>query len=552
MHKSLIKFLPLVVAGAMTGCASMQMPVQNATADGIHAKTQVAKAVRSQLRTSFGYQTNVYASDVNMPSKNQDCTKAHMSDYLSINQDQSISDQERETKVHAINQTYEQCLQAEIAMLSAMQAVEQAATAATVDSGDVAFDDTDASDGDDALNVSADDAVANGLDAEVWREGVWDEDNAQPSPADKHKMALFDRYVVKPTQVQITGKYQPLHAITAVPSLSYHAKNARLSVSQPIYIDVKAGVIYLWADNIARMNNEHYDRTLGLQWQNKWLAIPLNDGSLPKGFAQDFIKAYLKAKKDSFESLPNASFNVISATAFFELPDIEQVLPKQTQELIHGTDTIIRLHSTHADDAYAKFIFWDSFYQEMIAKYPELTESPTFADRVIGDDEGNVLVEVSTVNAGDANDAQAKSAPKLDSKNAMKGLFTLVGVASHVNSQKVSEQAKSVELTPSVSHFGLNNGKLSWIHQRSSVGSPYRAAATVDSFTQIQKLSDEHEFVRLPKEHREPNAQNTVDFWEYGISSITEGKNKLSIPSAGQSFEQLLPLLQMLGGDETQ
>ena len=53
--------------------------------------------------------------------------------------------------------------------------------------------------------------------------------------------------------------------------------------------------------------SEYLDPDLGLAWQDKWLALTLDDGSLPKGFGRHLIETVFKAGDEAYANITPVS-----------------------------------------------------------------------------------------------------------------------------------------------------------------------------------------------------------------------------------------------------
>lgn len=152
-------------------------------------------------------------------------------------------------------------------------------------------------------------------------------------------------------------------------SAQYHARNNRTTINQPIYVDFKTGNIYLWADNFALLTSEFADDKLGTQWQNKWLRLALDDGSLPKGFGKSVIKAHFEALDRTYEAAPESQFDYIAPTT---LATLSPKLPTPQLNTMQQTPQIIR--RVQSAESYEQFYkdYVSIFYERMTNQYPEL------------------------------------------------------------------------------------------------------------------------------------------------------------------------------------
>lgn len=265
------------------------------------AKSALSQAIQSQLRSSFDYQTTVYASNhirrdalanatPEQLSAADDmmrvCENEHEEAYVALLKSEPSDDLDDQKQ--AIKERYLSCVSdqygvdayesfdfEEFYQQSKDLTPEEMRTVLTT-----------------AISAHAESQKLK------LQEVNSAEHDGNHTALDVKKAKLLNEYLIKPTKATMVGRYQPLSGImTALPSVEYHSKNLNMAMNQPVYVDLKAGIIYLWADNFALANSNLADKNLGDKWHNKWLAIPLNDGSLPEGFAKEFIRAYLNAKK---------------------------------------------------------------------------------------------------------------------------------------------------------------------------------------------------------------------------------------------------------------
>lgn len=534
--------LSLAVASClMTACATTQAPQSATTSHDHHAKEVLAKAVKSQLRSSFSYETNAYVSndirrhalkDVTDSTPADDCEAVHDHAYVRLlrtaeTDNLPISDDKYQAHRTKIKDDFLACRD-EQEQASAYQPFDfenfyEQSGQLTPDEQEQAF-----------IH-----AVSTHLDTQT------SEPSARPAtPLDAKKAELLHEYLITPSGVRVVGSYQPLQGkFTALPMLDYTAKNLHMSINQPLYIDLKAGGIYLWADNFALLNSELLDAKLGDSWQGKWLYIPVNDGSLPESFTRDLVKAYLNAKKESFMALPQDGFVMAGADELRQLPFITNNLPADKLTLIQNTPTIIKNNVKGSAKAYSDYVFADTLYQEMTAKYPTLTQQmPDFYEREIIDGESVIHVinadsdtaqteiEAETDAAGESRDDFV-----VNSELLMRGLFLYLQrqIESYYgelhSTDDTPQEDRPVSKYAPATHYGVSHGKIAWVHQRhylsdDTVGARYmdKAGVTgseplfVDVFTQIfQNAKHINEFARLPSASQTPNANNSVNLFAY-------------------------------------
>lgn len=284
---------------------------------------------------------------------------------------------------------------------------------------------------------------------------------------DAKKALLLKDYWFNATSVQVSGNYQPLSGvISALPTATYQSRNANLMVNQPMVLDFKVGKLYLWADNLALANATWLDKELGLAWQNKWLAIELNDGSLPKDFVRELGKAYADSKilstSKNTDYLSQDEFDVL----------IQASNKTQKAVLTRANQVIVE---NHAGEQSLR-----QFYQTMTQKFPVLLDKPADPEKVV-----------------------------LDSKTLMQRTFALI--------KKRLDKQLQAEKMSAVSYYGLNNGKLVWHYHHNYLTADKKSPEPV-SVKILTHLDNRQTtvFGRLPTAHQTPNADNQVDLLQYG------------------------------------
>lgn len=545
-----LKTLMVAMSVALTACATTNLSSSPQAAQQVEAKSTLETALSSQLRSSFSYRTDVYISnakrrqylenaDIQPPvyDEYERCERTHDDEYVALlkqayNESLDVNDAKYEGARNQIMQTYKDCLKEQANR-------EKSSTYVPFD-----FDSfyQNYKDADSETQASA---FMSEIEAHITsQQEVSAEPEKRYTALDVKKAQLLSAYALEPTHVSVVGSYEPLKGkFTALPTLEYRAPNISLAVRQPLYMDIKSGGVYLWADNFAYANSQVFDKRLGDKWQNKWLYVPLNDGSLPEGFAKDLVRAYIDAKKQSFLSLPKSGFAVVNAGDVASLPFVADNLPADKMALINNTPLIIRDNNDSSAQAYRDYVFYDTLYQEMTKKYPMLTVEPdySFYERQIRDGESAVDV----VNAESATPTTTDEKRKLNSKFLMQVLFNYYGrkvgeyysdLAAGQYQQNATETATKQTLIDAAAttsetqdaeapiwYYGINQGKISWVHGRyHTVPSKKVAAATEESmlltdvFTQIFPSAQAvDEFSRLPADVRTPNASNSVNVFEY-------------------------------------
>lgn len=543
---------PLIIAiaaAALTGCVTTgQMPDRS-----VDAKQALSDAMHAQLRQSFGYQTDIHISNAireealaaaseAQKSASSDimnaCEEAHDVQYAALTK-QLMSEQgvamdaiEKTDAFDVIKNTYQDCVAHRKSItdsgleFDAEDFFERTKDLEVDEQFDRLYEELQsheyASNAVRAANIAAYEASHDGQHTEL----------------DAKKAQFLSAYLISPSKLSITGNYQPLSGkFTALPSAQYEAKNLKFYVNQPLYIDLKQGIIYLWADNFAMVNSETIDKTLGDKWRNKWLAFELNDGSLPQSFARDLMSFIIDAKKHSFDSLNVSAFELIDSDQMLMTPHLSTNLSAQAISAIKGTGSIIRVQPKAEDRAYARYLFADHLYSSIVDRYEAFAE-PSFGniERSIIDDDS--IIEV--VNAETTDETQPEEV-KINSKLFVRMLLNALSEISQ--SYQADIQMKGTvagtEEEQSFWHYGLKLGGISWIHQRQYLPNPMlpkydslriEQPMIIDTFTRIMRVHDEP-FDRLPREHRTPNSANTVSLSEYGqdlVERIKSGDDKYS------------------------
>lgn len=507
----------------LSACATTKSPETNpttpvqshhVTAQYDDPKEALQEAIQSQLRTSFSYQTDVYVSNQIRREALANATPEQLASHDDMTEKCNIEHDE-----------------AYVALLKTVKADEG-------EIGDDKYKEQKAQIKKDFLScqknlVAEDNIFALAEDNEAWASGETLEklmeasrnmadmaDNAKAYDSnhtvlDAKKATLVHEYLIKPTHVAMVGNYEPLKGvISALPSMEYHAKNLKFYLNQPIYVDLRAGGIYLWADNFALANSQALDKTLGDKWKDKWLFLPINDGSLPDTFTKDFIQAIKEAQKERFLALPTQNFG----QGMTALPFADN-LPADKQALIKGTPHVITITSNPKDKAYADYVFKDNLYNTIVAKYPML------APQDINHEERDIIDGESTIHVRnvDTTSEDEETKPAFNSRFFMAVLMTGLQnqVLAYQDELANPEGDEKTSKYAPVTHYGLNGGKLAWLHQR-YYPTPAKAQAfinddeplLVDVFTKImphQSIT----FEQLPPALQRPTADNAVNLFDY-------------------------------------
>lgn len=527
--------LSLTVASLLLSACATTSPLTATTAKTDSAKDSLRQAVKTQLRSPFNYETNIHVStairrealanatpeQLTAVPLSEKCENAHDIAYVAllkkVKADQaSVGDVRYDDERERIKSEFLACREERDKQLSYQPFDFDNFYGQTKDLDD----------------KEQDKAFVSAIESHLASQTLPEIDTSHTA-LDAKKAELLEQYLIRPSSISVVGSYQPLQGkFTALPMLDYTAKNLKMMVNQPIYIDLKAGNIYLWADNFGLLNSELLDAKLGDKWHNKWLYVPINDGSLPPEFAQDLIKAYINAKKESFLALPDDGFTHVNATSVSNLPFISQNLPSDKLALVKNTPTIIKNTVNEEARAYSDYVFADTLFQEMSTKYPVLTlQMPDFYEREIID--GESVIHVVNAETTSTTDESEPKELKWNSELLMRLLFAYLQRDINIyyselqlgdNKTTLQQNSKYAPTT----HYGIHGGKISWVHQRyymSENKTPLPVGKSnmsesepvlVDVFTQIfQNSKHMGEFNRLPTAHQAPTAQNSVNLFTY-------------------------------------
>ena len=329
---------------------------------------------------------------------------------------------------------------------------------------------------------------------------LFDEYEDKLSALDIKKSQLRDAYLLKPLSINAQGIYQPLAGkFTMLGSVQYQTRNHNTNINQPIYVDFKTGSIYFWADNLAMLTSEVLDDKLGTQWQNKWLKLAIDDGSLPKGFGRAMIQSHFEALDRAYESAAVSQFDFVTPNT---LTTLAPKLPEHHLSAMLQSQQIIR--RIQSPESYQQFYqdYMSDLYKRITTQYPELINE---------DSEGWAA-------------SMANGAPLTTKAIVMQMLATMQTVIAHKIPADTEKDAG--EITAALasrgsiqSLYGLNKrGQIQWQHlrqQASNKQSPSRALTT-DVLQQYTPMNAQTlAFPNLPATMQVPNASNSVDVREY-------------------------------------
>ncbi len=481
-------FVGALVTGVLllTGCQSTSLDQSNAMTakqTPAAAKTALATALQKQRRQSFSYHSN-----------------------LEISNEQQFSD--INTKIDAkapVASGYidEYCEdthdQAYAALITQAEAQNKDILAADYDAQRTVLKDTYL-ECTDAYEAWVESKYDSEITVPVFYQQLFDNYDDRATAQDIKKAKLLDAYVLKPLSINAQGVYQPMAGkATMLASVQYQARNHQSSMNQPIYLDLKNGNIYLWADNFAMFNSELLDDKLGTKWRNKWLKLAIDDGSLPKGFGSELIKSHFAALDATFDAAPISQFDYVAPNT---LASLSPKLPAhQLPAMLASNQVIRRIQSA---ESYEQFYqdYMRIVYERMSQRYPELVK------------------ESEPYEASDTN------AKKFTSKALAQQMLAMIkndiDSGSETIAETTAEKTESATLANAETQelYGFDKGgQLKWQHLRSELPSETADSKNmvIDVLQQYSAVSAKNmAFPNLPSDVQVPNASNSIDVREYG------------------------------------
>ncbi|WP_201595809.1 hypothetical protein [Psychrobacter fulvigenes] len=580
-HKVLL--IGSVLSGAIlaTGCQSTSLGQSNTMATNqtpAAAKTALANALQKQRRQSFSYHSNLEVSN-DQQFTDVDSQQLAVSDYVEAHcedthdkayaalleqaeaQDKEVLATEYDAQRSAIKQSYLACSDAYQAWEDNQYNSRYNAdyddssnynygsdhTSQNSDNANEANEDSNrklltaieeeyGGEGDSLVETrtiksnASNDNVVKEKTVSPYYQQLFDNYDDKPTPQDIKKAQLLDAYLLKPLSINAQGIYQPMAGkATMLASVQYQARNHQSSINQPIYIDFKNGNIYLWADNFAMLNSELLDDKLGTKWRNKWLKIAMDDGTLPKGFGGEVIKAHFEALDRTYERAPVSQFNYVAPNTLASLtPKMPQ---HQLPTMLASTQVISRVQST---EDYEQFYqdYMRLFYDRITKQYPELVKD-------------NQMFEQAE-NITDSEDRGFTS--KAMVQQALALIKSMIDNGSSptdvIPKASLSEDLAIQEL------YGLDKrGQIKWQHIRSefpsqtqSVRNKSDKGIVIDILQQYSPLrTQDMAFPNLAADVQIPNASNSIDLREYGselIQYYRDGKGT----AMGKMMFSVMPL----------
>ncbi len=345
----------------------------------------------------------------------------------------------------------------------------------------------------------------------------FDEYDNKLTPLDIKKAQLLDNYLLQPLSLNAQGVYQPLAGkFTMLMSAQYQARNNQTSVNQPIYVDFKTGNIYLWADNFALLTSEFADDKLGTQWQNKWLKLAIDDGSLPKGFGSALIKAHLEALDRTYEAAPITQFDYVAPNS---LVTMSPKLPTAQLNAIATLPTKQVIRRVQSAESYEQFYrdYVSIFYEQITKQYPELIKTESSYES-----EASYELNASRFDAAEFTSkvlvqqvlAVMKNVTDRQADTLVSEVFSASTQPDRDKEVADNNQQPTIQLL-----YGLNQrGQIQWQHQRSHYTNSQNAAkgVTIDVLQQYTPVTSATAFPNLPADRQIPKASNSVDLRQYG------------------------------------
>ena len=480
MLKSHTLFTSAFITGALllTGCQSTslgQSTAITAQQTPTAAKTALATALQKQRRQSFSYHGNVEVNNdqqIANAKKGTLVASDYIDDYCEDTHDQAYADliSQADTQKKDILDT------------------EYDAQRTTLKNSYLECSD--------AYEAWVDSQYDSDITVPASYQQLFDNYDDQSKPVDVKKATLLDAYLLKPLSINSQGIYQPMVGkATMLASVQYQARNNHSSINQPIYIDFKNGDIYLWADNFAIFNSDLLDDKLGTKWRNKWLKIAIDDGTLPKGFGSEVIKAHFDALDRTFEAAPVSQFDYVVPST---LASLSPKLPEHQLPVMQSTAQVIR--RVQSAESYEQFYkdYIQVFYDRISKQYPELVQNSDTSD--------------------EASDTETD---KLTSKALVQQVLAMLKASMDTAAE--TDESELLDNTTVQELYGFDKrGQLKWQHSRSEFPSKDKSAdnksagIVIDALQQYSSInSKDMAFPNLPSDVQVPNASNSIDARQY-------------------------------------
>ena len=504
MMKNHLLLTSTLLSGALllTGCQSANLNQSNALTvkqSPSTAKKTLATALQKQRRQSFRYHSNIEISNrqqrtaasgtqvVASDYVDAHCEETHDQAYAALimqaeKQNKDILAADYDDKRDALKQSYFECVDAYYAW--------------------------------EEHQYDSDVTVPAGYQA------LFDNYEDKPKPLDIKKAQLLDEYLLKPLSINAQGIYQPMAGkATMLASAQYQARNHHSSINQPVYIDMKNGDIYLWADNVAMFNSELLDDKLGTKWRNKWLKIAIDDGTLPKGFGREVIKAHFAALDLTYDGAPVSQFDYVAPNT---LAALSSKLPAhQLSAMLSSAQIIRRVQSFESyQEDYQNYL--QIFYKRISQKYPELVK------------EAEPMTAFETI----------QSSKELTSKAMVQTVLAMIN--AQINDEDKTESKVAANATVEELYGFDKSGQLKWQHLHRQLDNTGKTAPdksmTIDVLQQYSVInSKDKAFPNLPREVQTPNASNSIDLRDYA-SELLEYYRDGNGTAVGKMIFNMMPM----------
>ncbi|SUD90772.1 hypothetical protein [Psychrobacter phenylpyruvicus] len=190
---------------------------------------------------------------------------------------------------------------------------------------------------------------------------------------DARKAKLLNAYLLNPMSITGSGVYRASAGkVSIMPTLAYQSRNLQILNSHFIYIDARQGAVYLWADTFAYILSSTIDPNLSLGMKDKWIKIDLNDGSLPRSFLPELLKAHLLAKAKMDANATAEQYRFISSS------QLQNQSPKpddKHQPYLNEASLLIERKLTEQQYNEGMQLYLTTIYDQMTSKYPQLLQS---------------------------------------------------------------------------------------------------------------------------------------------------------------------------------
>ena len=234
------------------------------------------------------------------------------------------------------------------------------------------------------------------------------------------------------------------------------------------------------------------DDKLGTKWQNKWLKIAIDDGTLPKGFGGEVIKSHFAALDATYDAAPVSQFNYVTANS---LASLSPKLPAHQLLAMLPSHQIIRRVQSFEDYQASQQKYMQIFYDRISEEYPELVQEP----------------EPMTAFESIQN-------PKaFTSKSIVQKILAMI--EDQMNEEATTGEA--VANTEVQELYGFDkSGQLKWEHLRRQLDNTSEANSNkgmrIDVLQQYSAISTKDlAFPNLPSNVQMPNASNSIDLRKY-------------------------------------